>query len=71
MEFRIDLPLQVSDEGDDLRRETEVKLQIHYRSGKWNGQCTDPPVFTEMCDSLQGAIVSAVREIQKDWKSNG
>lgn len=71
MEFRFDLPLQVLDEGGDLCRESDVTLQIHYRSGKWHGQCAEPPVITTMCDTLQDAIVSAVKEIQQDWKSHG
>ena len=69
MEFRFDLPIQIADEGDDLSSESEVILKICYRSGRWSGRCADPPVMTDMCDTLQAAIVAAVRDIQKDWKA--
>lgn len=66
MEIRTKLNLQISLPTATLDTSTSVDVFLVFRSGKWQGECLDPPVFTPMADTMEEAIVLTAREIGRE-----
>ena len=70
MEFRIEMKLEVENEADALSTRVPITVQIICRGGRWQAQCTDPPISTEVCASLEQALVQAAKEAAAELKSS-
>ena len=69
MEFRIDMKLEVEDETDELATRVPITVQVLYRGGRWQAQCLEPPVSTELCETMEEALVQAAKEAAKELAS--
>lgn len=69
MEFRIDMKLEVEDQADELSTRVPITVQVLYRGGRWQAQCIDPPISTELCESMEEALVQAAKEAVKEFSS--
>lgn len=67
MTFRFDLPVEVERQTDTLDGTIAITLQVVCHGGKWRAQCQTPPVATLVCDTLEEALISAVREVEREW----
>ena len=69
MEFRIEMKLEVEDATDELATRVPITVQILYRGGRWQAQCLEPPVSTELCETMEEALVQAAKEAVKELAS--
>ncbi len=69
MSFRLNLPVDIERPDDDLTTSEALTIQVAYVGGKWRGLCQDPPIATLMHDTLEEALVAAVKEIRKEWRA--
>jgi hypothetical protein len=69
MEFRIDMKLEVEDAADELATRVPIIVQVLYRGGRWQAQCLEPPVSTELCETMEEALVQAAKEAAKEMAS--
>jgi hypothetical protein len=69
MEFRIDMKLEVEDEADELATRVPITVQVLYRGGRWQAQCLEPPVSTELCESMEEALIQGAKEAAKELAS--
>ena len=67
MLFRVTLPVEVERSTGDLSTSTTVPVQLIYQGGRWQAQCQDPPVATLLCETMEEALVAAVKEMNQDW----
>ncbi len=65
MEFRIEMKLEVEDQTDEFATRVPITVQVLYRGGRWLAQCLEPPFSTELCDTLEEAVVQAGKEASK------
>lgn len=66
MLFRVQFPIQVECQADDLDDTLPVSAEVVYRGGKWQGHCHQPPLVTELSDTLEQALVAIAKEIARD-----
>ena len=69
MEFRIEMKLEVEDAADELTTRVPITVQVLYRGGRWQAQCLEPPVSTELCESMEEALIQAAKEAAKELAS--
>ena len=69
MEFRIDMKLEVEDEADELATRVPITVQVLYRGGRWQAQCLEPPVSTELCETMEEALIQAAKDAAKELAS--
>lgn len=67
MVFRVYVPIEVEKPDQELSSPTRLEIQVIYDHGRWRAQCADPPVSTLVFESMQEALVAAVKEIKRDW----
>ena len=63
MPFRVNMTIEVDQVGNGLAIQTPVPVQLSCRRGQWRGQCETPPVSTDVCDSMQSALVACAEQI--------
>ena len=66
MLFRIQIPISVECQSDELDNSLPVSAEVVYRGGKWQGHCQQPPLVTELSDTLEQALVAIAKEIARD-----
>ncbi len=69
MEFRIEMKLEVEDRADELSTRVPITVAVLYRGGCWQAQCLEPPLSTELCDSLEEALVQAAKDAAKEFSA--
>ena len=69
MQFRSNMTIEVDLEEDGLAVKTPVELQLVYQSGGWRALAKDPPISTDMFDTMEKAIVAAARSASKRIES--
>lgn len=68
MEFRIELKMEVEDEADALSTRVPINVQLICRGGRWQAQSTNPPLCTELCDTLEKALGQAAKEAASELR---
>jgi hypothetical protein len=64
----MNIPIELERAEADLSSTTEVLVELVYEGGKWRGVCVEPPVATLRCDTLEEALITAAREITREWR---
>lgn len=65
--MRLMLPMEMDRVDAEFSETVPITAVLTFERGKWRGQCTDPPVSTVQCDSLEEAILATAKEIERDW----
>ena len=71
MGFRFNLPIEVDRPSGELISSTSAVVQLVCQGAKWRAQCQDPPVATLLHDTIEEALVAAVKDMQRDWAQTG
>ena len=68
MEFRVHVKVEVEQPGHDLSVKTPAELQLVCRGGRWQALCSDPPVLTDLLDTMEAAIVAGAKEVAAEMR---
>jgi hypothetical protein len=66
MLFRLRFPIDVERPAGDLNDTVTANAEVLYRGGKWQGNCQEPPLITDLYDTLEQALVALAKEIARD-----
>lgn len=69
MEFSLEVTVQIKHNDGTFTVKKPVPLQIVYRSGQWQAQCADPPVFTPFFDHMEEAVSAGAKEAFAEMKA--
>ena len=69
MEFRIEIKLEVDAATDALSTRVPITVQVLYHGGRWQAQCVEPPFCTDLCESMEEALIQAAKEAAKEMTS--
>ncbi len=63
MSFRVNITVEVDQVGNGLAIQTPVAVQLVCERGQWYGQCINPPVTTDMFETMEKAMVACAQEV--------
>ena len=65
MEFSVEIKMVVDDPMSELSSKTPITLEVFWLGGRWQARCAQPPIQTDMFETMDEALVDAAKEASR------